>query len=91
MSTMQRVLLGIFLVLISVLALFWYQNAQRFPMLDVNGHYLSFDLLFFGGVIAQPISVATLMLISFALGIVFAFIAQALLKMSAKSDEYSDF
>ena len=91
MNTFQRILIGILVVIISVLALFWYQNAQRFPMIDVHGHYLSFDLLFFGGVVAQPISVATLMLISFAVGILFTFIGQALFKMSSSKDEYSEF
>ena len=91
MNTMQRFLIGLLIIIFSVLAMFWLQNAQRLPMVDVNGHYLSFDLLFVGGVIAQPISVATLMLISFAVGGVFALIIQSLFKFSGKKNEYSEY
>ena len=91
MNTMQRFLIGLLIILLSVMAMFWVQNAERFPMVDVHGHFLSFDLLFVGGVVAQPISVATLMLVSFAVGGLFAFLFQALFKLSSNKNEYSEF
>lgn len=65
---MNRVLLGLTTIILLTVGLFWYQNSTRLPMLDTGGNYLSLDLYFWGVAITQPISIPTLMGISFVIG-----------------------
>ena len=65
---MNRVLLGLLSIILFIIGLFWYQNSTRLPMLDTGGNYLSLDLYFWGVAITQPISIPTLMGISFIIG-----------------------
>ena len=60
-------------------------------MIDTNGNYLSFDLLFWGGSISEPISVATLMLISMVIGGILSLLLKALLSMGNDDFHSSDY
>jgi hypothetical protein len=79
---MNRVLLGLLSIILFIIGLFWYQNSTRLPMLDTGGNYLSLDLYFWGVAITQPISIPTLMGISFIIGGIVFSIATFLMRPS---------
>ena len=89
--TLKRALIGIFILFLGILYLFWLQNSNRFPMMDANGNYLSFDLLFWGGSISEPISVATLMLISMVFGGILSLIVKGMFSFGSDEFQSSDY
>jgi hypothetical protein len=58
------------ILLVAVFALFAFQNANRFPMQDINGSYLSLDLYFGGIQLREALAVPWLLAIAFLLGVV---------------------
>jgi hypothetical protein len=85
MKLFARLFSGLLLILYVVFA---YQNQLRLPMLDTQGGYLSLDLYFTGTQLSQPISIAYLLGIAFALG---AICNPLIVYVFTKSDSNDDY
>ena len=71
---------GLAIIIAIVVFLFIFQNAQRPPMVDTQGAYLSLDLLVWGVHLKKPLGVSILMTISFVFGVLTHIIFSAFMR-----------
>ena len=77
---MNKIGKGLAIIIVFIVLLFIFQNAQRPPMVDSHGAYLSLDLFFWGVHLKKPLGVSILMTISFVLGVLAHIIFSAFMR-----------